>query len=138
MTSPEAAERLARELAAVADVQAALEAERTALETRDATALFAAVERKTAALARSASLARQRPVDGLADYRADPSFALLVAGLRRCRVLNEGNGALIRGQRRRVDGLLGLLTGTAGDRPTYGPDGAAAAARRSRGPLASA
>ena len=129
---------LARELAAAADVHAALEAERRALESRDAAALLAAVERKSAAFGRAAGLERERPAGAAAAWRAEPRFAELAELLRRCRRLNDENGALIRGQRRRVDAVLSLLTGSDTGRPTYGPDGAAGPARRSRGPLASA
>lgn len=127
-------EQLARELAAAAEVRAALEAERQALETRDAGGLLAAVDRKGRAFGQAAEAARGRPVT----WQADRRYAELTTLLRHCRRLNDENGALIRGQRRRVDAALAVLTGSDAERPTYGRDGAAATGVRRRGALGSA
>jgi flagellar biosynthesis/type III secretory pathway chaperone len=132
-------ELIEREIAALGAVEAALRDERQALEARDATALLAATDRKAAALAAAAELTAGR--QSLAtDAAGTPRFAALRALARRCRELNDANGALIRAQRQRVEGLLALLTGGATTVPaTYQADGTRATTRRGpRGPLATA
>lgn len=47
----------------------------------------------------------------------------------RCRDLNDRNGALVIARMKRVETLLGALTGRPGEAPTYGPAGASAASR---------
>jgi flagellar biosynthesis/type III secretory pathway chaperone len=123
---------LADATAAFREVAAALEAERAALEARSADALFATTDRKLAAFARAAELTRGQDLRGL------PGAAALASLVERCRRLQDGNAALIRGQRRRVDALLTALTGAPAGRDTYGPDGGASGSRRGRGALASA
>lgn len=135
-------EMIEREIAALGAVEAALRDERQALEARDAAALLAATDRKAAALAAAAELTAGRgPLAGTTAAAAGtPRYPALRALARRCRELNDANGALIRAQRQRVEGLLAVLTGgTAGAPATYQADGTRAAARRSpRGPLATA
>jgi hypothetical protein len=121
---------LAAVTAAFTAVAAALEAERTALERRDAVALLA--DRKLAAFGQAAEVARGHDLRGL------PGAAACVTLVERCRSLQAGNAALLRAQRRRVDALLTVLTGVPAGRDTYGPDGAAGGPRRGRGALASA
>jgi flagellar biosynthesis/type III secretory pathway chaperone len=41
----------------------------------------------------------------------------------RCRQLNERNGAVVAARLKRVEGLLGILTGRGDEVPTYGPQG---------------
>jgi flagellar biosynthesis/type III secretory pathway chaperone len=123
---------LADATAAFHEVAAALEAERAALEARSADALLAAIDRKLTAFARAAALTRGQALRGL------PGAAPFAALVERCRRLQEGNAALLRGQRRRVDALLTALTGAPAGRDTYGPDGGASGPRRGRGALASA
>jgi flagellar biosynthesis protein FlgN len=54
-------------------------------------------------------------------------------GAIRCRELNDKNGALVLARLRRVEGLLGALTGQPPEAPsTYGPKGACAAPRSGR------
>jgi flagellar biosynthesis/type III secretory pathway chaperone len=135
-------ELIEREIAALGAVEAALRDERQALEARDAAALLAATERKAAALAAVAELTagREPPAAGPADASGTPRHAALRLLARRCRELNDANGALIRAQRQRVEGLLALLTGGTATAPaTYQADGTRASARRAlRGPLATA
>jgi flagellar biosynthesis/type III secretory pathway chaperone len=134
-------ELIEREIAALGVVEAALHDERQALETRDAAALLAATERKAAALAAAAGLtAGSGPLAGTgAAATGSPRHAALRALVRRCRELNEANGALIRAQRQRVEGLLAVLTGGAATPATYQADGTRAGTRRApRGPLATA
>jgi flagellar biosynthesis/type III secretory pathway chaperone len=128
MTSPVIADATT----AFREVAAALEAERAALEGRSADALLVAIDRKLAAFGRAAELTRGH------DLRALPGAAALAALVERCRRLQDGNAALMRGQRRRVDALLSVLTGAPAGRDTYGPDGGASGPRRGRGALASA
>jgi flagellar biosynthesis/type III secretory pathway chaperone len=55
------------------------------------------------------------------------------AGAARCRALNDKNGALVFARMRRVEGLLGALTGQRPEAPaTYGPKGYTAAPRSGR------
>ncbi len=54
-------------------------------------------------------------------------------GAVRCRALNDKNGALVLARMRRVEGLLGALTGQRPEAPaTYGPKGYTSAARSGR------
>lgn len=50
----------------------------------------------------------------------------------RCRELNDRNGALVNARLKRVEGLLGALTGTASEGRTYGRAGAYAATNAGR------
>jgi flagella synthesis protein FlgN len=50
----------------------------------------------------------------------------------RCRDLNDRNGTLVNARLKRVEGLLGVLTGRANSVYTYGPKGACAPARSGR------
>jgi flagellar biosynthesis protein FlgN len=50
----------------------------------------------------------------------------------RCRDLNDRNGAMVGARLKRVEGLLGILTGRADRADTYGPRGSTAAARPGR------
>jgi flagellar biosynthesis/type III secretory pathway chaperone len=135
-------ELLDRELAALGAVREALAAERTALESRDAAALLAATRAKSAALDVVAGLEAERGalagVTGDADALARRTGKLR-ALTRDCRQLNDTNGALIRAQRQRVEGLLQVLAGGAARGPgTYQADGLASRQRPPRGPLATA
>jgi flagellar biosynthesis protein FlgN len=49
----------------------------------------------------------------------------------RCRDLNDRNGALVIARMKRVETLLGALTGRPGEVPTYGPGGNSPASRAS-------
>jgi flagellar biosynthesis/type III secretory pathway chaperone len=134
-------ELLDRQLAALGAVRGALEAERAALESRDAAALLTATGAKSAALDVVARLEAERGTlaagPGDADALARRTRALR-ALTRECRQLNDTNGALIRAQRQRVEGLLQVLTGGAGGQATYQADGLASWQRTPRGPLATA
>jgi flagellar biosynthesis/type III secretory pathway chaperone len=137
-------ELIEREIAALGAVEAALRDERQALEARDAEALLAATARKAAVIAAAAELAAGHgPLDGAmagaAGAAAQGRDATLRALARRCRELNDANGALIRAQRQRVEGLLAVLTGGAAAPTTYQADGTRDTLRRApRGPLATA
>jgi flagella synthesis protein FlgN len=47
----------------------------------------------------------------------------------RCRDLNDRNGALVAARMKRVETLLGALTGRSGEAPTYSPSGTTSASR---------
>lgn len=161
MTNTAIESLLDQELAAVADVLVALEAESRALADRDPAALATAVARKTAALGRAAGLEDQRREllgsHAGPEHRDDPASLpdarggkdTAIAGqlgrlkdlARRCRDLNDRNGALIRAQRQRVEGSLSLLQGgrqggSQGRAETYGPDGSTRSGAGRRGQLA--
>jgi flagellar biosynthesis/type III secretory pathway chaperone len=54
-------------------------------------------------------------------------------GAGRCRALNDKNGALVLARMRRVEGLLGAITGQRPEAPaTYGPKGYTSAPRSGR------
>ncbi len=54
-------------------------------------------------------------------------------GAARCRELNDRNGALVLARMKRVEGLLGALTGQRAEAPaTYGPKGSYATPRAGR------
>jgi flagellar biosynthesis protein FlgN len=81
---------------------------------------------------------RSADVKGLEELLAwaDPRGALkarmaeCAKGATRCRELNDKNGALVMARMRRVEGLLGALTGQVREAPaTYGPKGAYATPR---------
>jgi len=61
-----------------------------------------------------------------------PQWAQCASGAARCRELNDRNGALVMARMKRVETLLGVLTGKAQETPTYGPKGAYAAPRAGR------
>jgi len=53
-------------------------------------------------------------------------------GATRCRELNDRNGALVNARMKRVETLLGVLTGGSQETPTYGPKGAYSTSRPGR------
>ena len=112
----------------------ALEAERAALRSRDAEALLTAVRRKGDALDRATHASDHV---GAADPAGTPGESLRALAAR-CRELNDANGALIRGQRRRIDGALRVLVGNTGNAAeVYGRDGGTQFMPARRRPLAS-
>ena len=136
-----------RELAQVLDEQVdamqavllALESERDALARRDGDALLDAVSRKATSLAgaddadqrRRALLERlglaERPGRAGRSFSADGGIGQrwqqVLALTQQCRALNDANGQLIRGQRRRVEGTLRVLHGEPEAAAEYGPAG---------------
>jgi flagellar biosynthesis protein FlgN len=123
---------LDRQIDAMQAVLAALEAERAALGARDSEALLQAVNCKASRVSEAGALEAQRRALYAAPLR--PQFSAdagvthrwqqLIALTERCRSLNESNGQLIRGQRRRVDHTLCILRGESAAVPAeYGPKG---------------
>jgi flagellar biosynthesis/type III secretory pathway chaperone len=142
---------LDEQIAAMQAVLASLEAERHALASQDGDALLQAVGTKADSIAaadqvdsrRQALLERlgmsERPGRGGRGFAADGGIGQrwqqVLALTRQCRALNDANGQMIRGQRRRVDGALRILRGEPGAPTEYGPAGEARArgAQRSLG-----
>jgi flagellar biosynthesis/type III secretory pathway chaperone len=60
-----------------------------------------------------------------------PRWAECSERARRCRELNDRNGALVTARLKRVETLLHAITGKPVESPTYGPDGAASSTPRS-------
>ena len=59
-------------------------------------------------------------------------WAECARGAIRCRELNDTNGALVTARMKRVESLLGVLTGQPNQPPTYGPKGACSLPRSGR------
>ncbi len=130
---------LDEQIDAMQAVLAALDAERRALSSRDADALLQAVGDKAASVASAGTIEERRremmerlgladsPGRGRRDFSADAGIAhrwqQVVVLTQRCRAMNDANGQLIRGQRRRVDGTLRLLRGEPVGAVEYGPAG---------------
>ncbi|MDQ1302774.1 MAG: flagellar biosynthesis protein FlgN [Pseudomonadota bacterium] len=133
-------EIVAEETAAMRGVLEILGRESAALLARDVGSLPGISNSKADAVARAASLGQQRQ----ALLQRDPDQAGITAALAQlrqlaieCRQLNEANGLMIRSQRRRIEGALGILRGGQPGVNVYGRDGAAMQLRQlSRGPLA--
>ena len=133
-------DRLDAELLALQAVLHAMEDEFTALERRDAEAVTRVSERKAAAVAEAASLKAAREADphyqscSQAPDEAPAAFRHRLQALRslaeRCQQLNESNGRLIHGQRRRVEATLNLLRGGSAAPDAYDRSGAASYASR--------
>ncbi len=136
----ELAQLLDEQIDAMQGVLTSLEAERQALAARDGDALLKAVSSKAASLASADSIEsrRQATLDrmGMSDRPGRSGRGLSTDGgisqrwqqvlalTAQCRALNDANGQMIRGQRRRVDGTLRVLRGEpAVATAEYGPSG---------------
>jgi flagellar biosynthesis/type III secretory pathway chaperone len=130
------------ETAAMRGVLEILGRENAALLARDAGALSGISNSKADAVAHAARLGQQRQILLQENPGIDPAaVASALAQLRelgiQCRQLNEANGLMIRSQRRRIEGALGILRGGQPVVSVYGRDGAATQlGRLSREPLA--
>ncbi len=131
------------EVVAVRGVLELLRRESAALLRRDAGDLLVISNSKAEAVARAASLGRQRQT--LLQENPDLDQAGMAAALEQlhklatqCRQQNEANGLMIRGQRRRIECALNILRGGQPGVDIYGRDGATTQLTRlSREPLAS-
>ena len=132
----ELARLLDEQIDAMQSVLTSLEAERQALSARDGDALLKAVSSKAASLASADSIEsrRQATLDrfGMSDrpgrgFTADGGISQrwqqVLALTAQCRALNDANGQIIRGQRRRVEGTLRVLRGEPTAAAEYGPSG---------------
>ena len=135
---------LAEENMALADFESLLDREHAALKSRDIEALEALADSRQESVTRMLKLEDERrsvcsmlgydtDLSGLAKLIAwcDPRRSLAAAydecavRARRCRDLNDRNGILVGAQMKRVEGMLGAITGVPAQR-SYGPRQAAA------------
>ena len=120
---------LDEQIEAMQAVRESLEDERRALVARDGDAILGAVNVKAARLAAADAIGRRaargnrmgRSFSG--DAGIGQRWQQVVALTEQCRALNEANGQMIRGQRRRVDGALRILRGDTAAPAEYGPAG---------------
>ena len=102
----------------------------------------------------AATLGQSGQTDAFASVRGTSFAAPIVAGLlartlarpydecsrraRKCRDLNDRNGILVGAQIKRIEGMLGALTGAGAEPPGYGPRGQAGAYAAAAGSVLSA
>jgi flagellar biosynthesis/type III secretory pathway chaperone len=139
LTREHLARLLAEENLALADFESLLEREHAALESRDIDALESLSGARQSSVTRMLKLEDERrgvcsmlgydtDLTGLAKLIAwcDPRRSLAApyeecsSRARRCRDLNDRNGILVGAQIKRVEGLLGAITGAPAPR-SYGP-----------------
>ena len=133
---------LAEENAALSEFETLLDREYGALSKRDIDELEALADTRQTSLLRLLKIEEERrsvcgmlgygtDLNGLARLIAwcDPSRTLArpydecATRARKCRDLNDRNGILVGAQIKRVEGLLGALTGTRDEPRGYGPRG---------------
>jgi len=131
---------LADENSALVEFEALLDREHAALRSRDIDALEALADARQASVTRLLKLDDERrsvcsmhgydtDLAGLGELIAwcDPRRSLAGAyeecstRARRCRDLNDRNGLLVGAQIKRVEGLLGAITGGTHEPRAYGP-----------------
>ena len=142
LTREHMARLLAEENTALADFESLLDREHAALKSRDIDALEALADSRQDSVTRMLKLEDERrsmcgmhgydtDLTGLAKLIAwcDPRRTLAAAydecavRARRCRDLNDRNGILVGAQIKRVEGLLGAITGASREPQAYGPRG---------------
>ena len=145
LTRDHLARLLAEENTALAEFEALLDREHVALATRDIDALEALADARQSSITRLLKLEDERrgvcsmlgydtDLSGLAKLIAwcDPQRTLArpyeecAARARKCRDLNDRNGLLVGAQIKRVEGLLGAITGESVTPRAYGPRSAGA------------
>jgi flagellar biosynthesis/type III secretory pathway chaperone len=133
---------LAEENAALSEFEVLLDQEHGALARRDIDALEALAESRQNSIIRLLKIEEERrSVCGMLGYDTDlQGLARLIAWCdpartlarpydecatraRKCRDLNDRNGVLVGAQIKRVEGMLGALTGAAAEPRAYGPRG---------------
>jgi len=148
---------LADENAALAEFEILLDREHGALRTRDIDALEALADARQASVIQLLKIEDERrsmcgmlgydtDLTGLAKMLAwcDPQRILAkhydecAARAKKCRDLNDRNGVLVGAQMKRVEGLLGAMTGTSAEPRSYGPRGHANAYAPAAGKVISA
>ena len=131
---------LADENSALAEFEALLDREHAALRTRDIDALEDLSDARQSSVTHLLKLEDERrsvcsmhgydtDLAGLSRLIAwcDPrgslagAYAECSTRARRCRDLNDRNGLLVGAQMKRVEGLLGAITGGTATPPSYGP-----------------
>lgn len=145
LTRDHLARLLADENSALAEFETLLEREHGALRTRDIDALEALADSRQASITHLLKLEdERRSVCGMLGYDTDLSgLAKLIAWCdprrtlagaydecssraHKCRDLNDRNGLLVGAQIKRVEGMLGAITGQGPAPAGYGPRRAAA------------
>jgi len=135
---------LAEENAALAEFEQLRDREHTALKSRDIDSLESLADTRQENVVRLLKIEEERrslcsmlgfeqDLTGLAKLIAwcDPNQTLVrrheecATRAGRCRDLNDRNGVLVGAQIKRVEGLLGAITGTDNKNKGYGPRGAA-------------
>ena len=142
LTRDTLARLLAEENAALAEFATLLDKEHGALCGRDIDALEALADARQASVVKLLKIEDERrslcsmlgyesDLAGLAKVIAwcDPARSLMKhyeecsARARACRDLNNRNGVLVGAQIKRVEGMLGAMTGTSAEPRGYGPRG---------------
>jgi flagellar biosynthesis/type III secretory pathway chaperone len=133
---------LAEENTALAEFAALLDKEHVALRGRNIDALEALADARQASVVKLMKIEEERrglcsmlgydtDLAGLSKLLAwcDPAhtlgkpYAECASRARDCRDLNTRNGVLVGAQMKRVEGLLGAMTGTSSEPRAYGPRG---------------
>jgi flagella synthesis protein FlgN len=133
---------LAEENAALSEFEGLLDQEHGALAKRDIDTLESLAETRQNSIVRLLKIEEERrSVCGMLGYDTDlQGLAKLIAWCdpartlarpydecanraRKCRDLNDRNGVLVGAQIKRVEGLLGALTGASSEPRAYGPRG---------------
>ena len=144
LTRDTLARLLADENTALAEFESLLDREHGALRSRDIDALEALADARQASVVRLLKIEEERrSVCGMLGYPHDlhglsrliswcdpratlaPAYEECSARARKCRELNDRNGILVGAQMKRVEGLLGAITGAAAEPRGYGPRGGA-------------
>jgi flagellar biosynthesis/type III secretory pathway chaperone len=142
LTRDTLARLLAEENAGLGEFETLLDKEHGALRSRDIDALEALAEARQASVIKLLKIEDERrslcsmlgydsDLAGLAKLIGwcDPARSLVkpydecATRARRCRDLNDRNGVLVGAQIKRVEGLLGAITGTSAEPRGYGPRG---------------
>jgi flagellar biosynthesis protein FlgN len=133
---------LTEENGALGEFETLLDKEHGALKSRDIDALEALAEARQASVIKLLKIEEERrslcsmlgfetDLQGLAKLVAwcDPARTLVkryeecATRARKCRELNDRNGILVGAQIKRVEGLLGAMTGASAEPRGYGPRG---------------
>jgi flagellar biosynthesis/type III secretory pathway chaperone len=148
---------LAEENGALGEFEILLDREHGALRSRDIDALEALADARQESLVKLLKIEDERrglcsmhgydaDLVGLSRLIAwcDPARTLVArydecaTRAKRCRDLNDRNGVLVGAQMKRVEGLLGAITGTSAEPRAYGPRGMANPYAASAGKVLSA
>jgi len=139
LTRDHLARLLAEENSALTEFERLLEREHGALKSRDIDALESLADSRQASVTQMLKLEdERRSVCSMLGYDTDlgglakliawcdprrslvPAYDECAARARRCRDLNDRNGIMVGAQIKRVEGMLGAITGVPAQR-SYGP-----------------
>ena len=139
------------------DFESLLEREHSALSTRDLDALEKLADTRQDNVIRLLKIEdERRGLCGMLGFEADlaglarliascdprgtlaPAYRECAERAHRCRDLNDRNGVLVGIQMKRVEGMLGALSGAASEPRAYGPRGMSQAYQNSAGRVLSA